>query len=186
MTTTALPPAPVPTPTPAGTRRLPRDERTVFLIGTALVALHVLDDTLVQPPAGTTPADHLVGALVPTALLAAAAWGFGRGRAGWRAVLALSVGVFGIGIGMIEAGYYTTTVRPSGDDFTGLLPIPAGTLLVGLGLWRLWRSRRRTGRTWRRVVRRSLLVVVAVLAAFFVVNPVLSAYVITHVQRSVV
>jgi len=167
-------------------RWLPRDARSLFLLGTALVALHVLDDTLLQPPAGTTAADHLVGALVPTALLAAAAWGFGRVRAGWRAVLALSVGVFGIGMGMIEAGYYTTTVGPSGDDFTGLLAIPAGTLLVGLGLWRLWRSRRRTGRMWRRVVRRSLLVVVAVLAAFFVVNPVLSAYVITHVQRSVV
>ena len=185
MTTTALPPAPAPT-VPTRTRWLPRDERALFLIGTALVALHVLDDTLLQPPAGTSAADHLVSALVPTALLAAAAWGFGRVRAGWRAVLALSVGVFGIGMGMIEAGYYTTTVGPSGDDFTGLLAIPAGTLLVGLGLWRLWRSRRRTGRMWRRVVRRSLLVVVAVLAAFFVVNPVLSAYVITHVQRSVV
>ena len=185
MTTTTLPSAAAPT---VVTRRrwLPRDERSLFLLGTALVVLHVLDDTLLQPPAGTTAADHLVGALVPTALLAAAAWGFGRVRAGWRAVLALSVGVFGIGMGMIEAGYYTTTVGPSGDDFTGLLAIPAGTLLVGLGLWRLWRSRRRTGRMWRRVVRRSLLVVVAVLAAFFVVNPVLSAYVITHVQRSVV
>src|SRR6187397_488910 len=125
MTTTTLPP-PAPTVT-TRSRWLPRDERSLFLLGTALVALHVLDDTLLQPPAGTTAADHLVGALVPTALLAAAAWGFGRVRAGWRAVLALSVGVFGIGMGMIEAGYYTTTVGPSGDDFTGLLAIPAGT-----------------------------------------------------------
>src|SRR5215213_11043180 len=105
MTTTALSPAPAPT-TAARSRRLPRDERSLFLLGTALVALHVLDDTLLQPPAGTTAADHLVSALVPTVLLAAAAWGFGRVRAGWRAVLALSVGVFGIGIGSIEAGYY--------------------------------------------------------------------------------
>ena len=185
MTTTTLPPAPA-TTVASRSRWLPRDERSLFLLGTAVVALHVLDDTLLQPPAGTTAADHLVGALVPTALLAAAAWRFGRVRAGWRAVLALSVGVFGIGIGMIEAGYYTTAVGPSGDDFTGLLAIPAGALLVGLGLWRLWQSRRRTGPLWRRLVRRSMHVVVAVLAAYFVVQPVLFAYAVTHVQRAVV
>ena len=185
MTTTTLPPAPAP-PVATRPRWLPRDERSLFLLGTALVALHVLDDTLLQPPAGTTAADHLVSALVPTVLLAAAAAGFGRVRAGWRAVLALSVGVFGIGIGVIEAGYYTTAVGPSGDDFTGLLAIPAGALLVGLGLWRLWQSRRRTGRLWRRLLRRSMLVVVAALAAYFVAQPVLFAYAVTHVQRAVV
>src|SRR3954463_13624178 len=124
MTTTSRPPAPTPlapttpapTPPVAARRRwLPRDERSLFLLGTALIGLHVLDDTLVQPPAGTTAADHLLGALVPTVLLAAAMWSFGRVRAGWRAVLALSVGVFGLGIGVIEAGYYTTAVGPSGD-----------------------------------------------------------------------
>ena len=138
MTTTSLPTAAAPpAAAPAVATRgrwLPRDERSLFLLGTALVVLHVLDDTLLQPPAGTNAVGHLVSALVPTVLLAAAAWGFGRVRAGWRAVLALSVGVVGIGIGVIEAGYYTTTVGPSGDDFTGLLAIPAGALLVCLGL----------------------------------------------------
>src|SRR3954452_13736956 len=195
MTTTAPSPAATPpattppAPTPADATRsrwLPRDERSLFLLGTALVALHVLDDTLLQPPAGTTATDHLLGALVPTGLLAAAVWCFGRVRAGWRAVLALSVGVFGIGIGAIEAGYYTTAVGPSGDDFTGLIAIPAGVLLVGLGLWRLWQSRRRTGRLWRRLVRRSMHVVVAALAVYFVAQPVLFAYAVTHVQRAVV
>ena len=128
MTTTTLPPAPAPT-VATRSRWLPSDERSLFMLGTALVALHVLDDTLLQPPAGTTAADHLVSALVTTGLLAAAAAGFGRVRAGWRAVLELSVGVFGIGIGVIEAGYYATAVGPSGDDFTGLLAIPAGVLL---------------------------------------------------------
>src|SRR6476620_6416009 len=163
MTTSTRPPAPA--PTLAGRSRwLPRDERSLFLLGTVLVALHVLDDTLLQPPAGTTAAGHLVGALVPTVLLATAAWVFGRVRAGWRAVLALSVGVFGIGIGVVEAGYYTAAVGPSGDDFTGLLAIPSGVLLVGLGLWTLWQSRRRSGRLRRRLVRRSAYVVVAALA----------------------
>src|SRR5690242_10366595 len=118
-------------------RWLPRSEHSMFLLGTTIVALHVLDDTLVQPPAGTTAVDHLVGAMVPTALLGAAMWCFGRARAGWRAVLALSIATFGIGIGAIEAGYYTIAVGPSGDDFSGLLAILAGALLGGLGLWRL-------------------------------------------------
>src|SRR4051794_23440456 len=101
-----------------------RDERSLFLIGTALVALHVLDDTLLQPPAGTTATDHLVSALVPTVLLAAAAVGFGRVRAGWRAVLALSVGGVGIGIGVIEGGHYTTPGGPSGAGLPRPLPLP--------------------------------------------------------------
>jgi dienelactone hydrolase len=184
MTMTALS-APVRTPA-ARVRRLPRDERSLFLVGTALVALHVLDDTLLQPPAGTSAADHLAGALVPTALLAAAAWGFGRVRAGWQAVLALTVGTFGVGIGALEAGYYAKTVGPSGDDFTGLLAIPAGATLVGLGLWRLWQSRRRTGPMCRRVARRALLVLVAAFTGYYAVQPVLFAYAVTHVQRAYV
>jgi hypothetical protein len=172
--TTSVPPPTLPPRAPSALQPVPartvaacsrwrsRDERSLFVLGTVLVLLHVLDDTLLQPPAGTTPADHLVSALSPTVLLAAAVWGFGRVRAGLRAVLALSVGVFGIGIGVIEAGYYTVAVGPSGDDFTGLLAIPAGLMLVGLGLWRLWQSRRRKG-LWRRLVRRSMHVVVAAL-----------------------
>src|SRR6187431_2102396 len=105
MTTTSLPPSRTPT-IATRSRWLPRDERSLFLIGTAVIALHVLDDTLLQPPAGTTAADHLVSALVPTLLLAVAAWGFGRVRAGWRDPGAVGRCV-GIGIGLIEAGYYT-------------------------------------------------------------------------------
>ena len=86
--TTSAPPTLAPTPTPAPapaviarSRWLSRNERSLFLLGTALVVLHVLDDTLLQPPAGTNAADHLVSSLVPTVLLAAAVWGFGRVRA---------------------------------------------------------------------------------------------------------
>src|SRR3712207_8898024 len=43
-----------------------------------------------------------------------------------------------------EAGYYTTQVGPSGDDFTGLLCIPAGLTLLGIGIAALWRSRKRS------------------------------------------
>ena len=163
-----------------------RDERALVLLGTALVGLHVADDTFLQPPDGTSAADHLVAGLVPIALLSLAAWGHGRVRAGWRGLLAIAVGVFGIGIGVIEAGYYTVAAGPSGDDFTGLLAVPAGLLLVGLGVAALWRSRKRSGSLRRRLARRVLLGAAGVLGAYFVVQPVLFAYAVTHVQRAVV
>ncbi len=182
-TTTSAPTRPTTSGASASRWRL-RDERSLFLLGTALVALHVADDRFLQPPAGTSAADHLAGGLVPIALLAAAAWGYGRVRAGWRGLLALVVGVFGVGIGAIEAGYYTIAVGPSGDDFTGLLAIPAGLLLLGLGAVTLWRSRRRDRSMLRRVTRRALLVVAAALAGFFVAQPVLFAYAVTHIARA--
>jgi hypothetical protein len=186
MTPTTITDSPSTTAAARPSRWRPRDERSLFLLGTALVGLHVVDDSFLQPPAGTSAADHLAGGLVPVALLAVAAWAYGRVRAGWRGVLALVVGVFGVGIGAIEAGYYTTAVGPSGDDFTGLLTIPAGLLLVGLGAVTLWRSRRRDRSLLRRVTRRALLAVAGLLAAFFVAQPVLFAYVVTHVQRAYV
>ena len=198
MTTTT--PAPVqPTPDAPGsptTGRLAadaprrwrrrRDEHALVLLGTAIVGLHVADDRFLQPPAGTSAADHLVSGLVPLTLLALAAWGHGRVRAGWRGLLAIAVGVFGAGIGVIEAGYYTVAAGPSGDDFTGLLAVPAGLLLVGSGVATLWRSRKRAGSLRRRVARRALLGAAGVLGAYFVVQPVLFAYAVTHVQRVVV
>ena len=93
-----------------------------------------LDDTFLQPPAGTSAADHLAGGLVPIALLAAAAWalraGAGRmARPCWRWSSACSASA--------SASSRPATTPPpsgpSGDDFTGLLAIPAGLLLVGLG-----------------------------------------------------
>ncbi len=184
MRTTTDTTRPTTTTSAPSPRWLLRNDRSLFLLGTGLVALHVADDNFLQPPAGTSAIDHLAGGLVPIALLAAAAWGHGRVRAGWRGLLALVMGVFGVGIGALEAGYYTAAVGPSGDDFTGLLAIPAGLLLVGLGAVTLWRSRRRDGSMLRQVTRRALLVVAGALASFFVVQSVLFTYAITHIARA--
>ena len=59
-------------------RRLPRRggqsrETVSFRLGVALVALHVLDDSYLQPQPGTSAGDHLVSGLVPLALLGRAA-----------------------------------------------------------------------------------------------------------------
>ena len=117
-------------------------------------ALHVVDDNFLQPEPGVSARDHLWGGLVQVALLVAFAWGYPRLRPGLRGILAVYVGIFMIVMGAGEAGYYTREDGPSGDDYTGLLMIPAGVLLVGIGVVTLWRSRK-GGSVVRRYARRA-------------------------------
>jgi hypothetical protein len=104
------------------------------------VALHVVDDSFLQPNPGTSAGAHLPGGL-DLALLVVAGVLYERLRAGARAVMALLAGFFGVLAGT-EAVYYTSQVGPSGDDYTGLLSLPAGPVLLRLAAVTLWRSRR--------------------------------------------
>jgi fermentation-respiration switch protein FrsA (DUF1100 family) len=160
-------------------------ETVLARVALGLVALHVVDDSFLQPQPGTGAGDHVVSGLVPVALLGLAAWTYPRRRAGVRAVIAVTLGLFGVVVG-IEGAYYTVKGNPSGDDFTGLLAIPAGLALVATGLVTLWRSRRRDDSRRRRYVRRLLLTVGAVAVLYVVVLPFYSAYVFTHVARGFV
>ena len=157
----------------------------LFVLGLALIAVHVIDDSFVQPQPGTSAPDHLVSGLLPLALLALAAWAYPRLRGGRQGAMALAFGVLGIAAG-IEAVYYVGKVGASGDDYTGLLAIPAGLLLLGLGVVTLWRTRRADGGLPRRFVRRSLLGAAGVVGFLYVVLPIGMAYVDTHTARAVV
>jgi|tagenome__1003787_1003787.scaffolds.fasta_scaffold20963310_3 hypothetical protein len=178
MTATAV----APHMTPRTRAPIRRRETRLFLIGLALIAVHVLDDNYVQPQPGMSPGDHLVSGLVPLALLALAAWAYPRMRGGRRGALALVSGVLGIAAG-IEGYYYAREVGPSGDDFTGLLVIPAGLMLLGLGALTLWRTRRNDGRRSWRYARRALLAVAGVVVASLTVVAGYG-YVTTHVGRA--
>ena len=179
MTATLTPSAP--TPAPPRTRRGGRSRETaLFLIAIALIALHVIDDSFVQPQPGTSAGDHLVSGLVPLALLALAAWAYPRLRGGRRGALALALGVLGLAAGG-EAIHYASTIGASGDDYTGLLAIPAGLLLLGLGVVTLWRTRRTDDSRPRRYMRRSLLGAAGAVVFVYVVLPVGMSYVDTHV-----
>ena len=101
-------------------------EAAVVLTGTAIVALHVVDDTFVHPEPGTSALDHLAGGLVPVAVLVIAALAYRRVRAGLRATIAIVTGVLALVIGATSAGYEAVTVGPAGDDYTGLLVALAG------------------------------------------------------------
>jgi hypothetical protein len=155
---------------------------TLFVALTALIGLHVIDDSFLQPQPGTSAADHLVSGLAPLAALALAAALYPRVRGGWQAALALLVGCSGIVVG-IEGAYYTSQVGPSGDDFSGLLAIAAGLALTGFGVVHLWRTRRRHGGLARRSARRAGIAVASILGTLLVLIPLGYAYVGTHVAR---
>src|SRR5205823_14220910 len=144
---------------------------------------HVLDDNFVQPQPGTSAGDHLVSGLVPAGVLIGAVAAYPHLRAGLRAALALTLGILGITIGAGEAGYYSLQVGPSGDDYTGLLAIPAGALLVGIGATTLWRTRRRDDSLPRRYLRRLLILLAAAVVFVFFLFPLSLSYVFTHVSR---
>src|SRR3954464_1414558 len=175
----------IPTAPPLMRRSGRRRGTVLFLAAIALIALHVVDDNYLQPQPGTSPGDHVVSGLVPLTLLGLAAWAYPRLRGGRRGALALVFGVLGLAPG-IEGLYYTREVGPSGDDFTGLLAIPAGVLLLGLGTVTLWRTRRTEGSLWWRYPRRGLLGAAAALVAFLVLVPIGLGYITTHVARAVV
>jgi hypothetical protein len=156
----------------------------VFYVATGLIALHVVDDNFLQPRAGTSAADHLVSGFGTLALIAGAAWAYPRVRPGAAAAIALVLGLCGVVFGAGEAGYYTLSVGPSGDDYTGLLCIPAGVVLVGLSAVRLWRSRRNTPNLVWRYLRRLLIAAVSVVAVYQTMLPIGLGYVTTHAARA--
>jgi hypothetical protein len=161
-------------------------ERSVFLAAVAVIAVHVLDDSFLQPEDGTSAGDHLVSGLVPLAALGIAAAGYVRARRpGVRATIALVTGVFGIVAG-IEGWHSTRAVGASGDDYTGLVTLPAGVVLVLLAAVVLWRSRRREGSRARRYLRRGLIALAGLIAGLNLVLPFMMAYGITHLARAVV
>jgi hypothetical protein len=175
MTTTA----------PTGFRQALREHR-VFLVATAAVMLHVADDNFLQPADGVSATDHLASGLVPLGLLGFAAAAYPRVRAGSRGLIALSVALVGLVVGLIEAGYYTVTVGPSGDDYTGFLAAAAGFVLLGLGAVVLWRSRRAGRSRTRRYLRRVLLGVLGLVVLGEVVTPLAATYAMIHVAGAAV
>jgi dienelactone hydrolase len=145
----------------------------------------VVDDNFIQPQPGTSAGDHLAGGLVQAAFFVLLAWAYPRLRPGVRATLAIFVGLFVLVMGAGEAGYYTRENGPSGDDYTGLLAIPAGLILAGIGVVTLWRSRKGGGLI-RRYARRAALALGLLLGLYVGLYPFAESYVLTHAARAYV
>ena len=182
MVATVARPAP-PQPRRGGEQGRPRTRTTLaFRAALAVIALHVVDDNVVQPQPGAAPGDHVVSTLVTLALLGLAAWGFPRIRGLYQGSLAIVLGAFGLVAGA-EGWHYGRNGGPTGDDFTSLLCLPAALVLLGLGAVTLWRTRRTDGSLPRKVARRALLAVAAYVAIPFVFAAALG-YATTHVGRA--
>jgi dienelactone hydrolase len=154
-------------------------------LATGVVALHVVDDNFLQPNPGMSAGDHLVGGSIQLALLVAGAAAYSRVRAGARGAIALLLGFFGLLVST-EAVYYASEGKLSGDDYTGLLAIPAGLTLLGVGVVTLWRSRRTNDRLPWRYARRGLIAAAVVVMIPFVWSSLAVSYVVTHAARAYV
>jgi hypothetical protein len=161
-----------------------RREHALFLAGTGAIAVHLLDDSFVQPEPGTSAGDHRVSGLVPIFALLVAAWAYPRLRPGGRAIVALALGLFGLVAGGAEGGYHLVTAGASGDDYTGLVALLGGLLLLALGAGELWKTRRLDESWRRRYLRRSLVGVAAAVVFFEIAFPILIAYGYTHFGHS--
>jgi len=107
--------------------------------------LHVADAELFRPQPGTTARDHVAAALVPLAVALLAALAYGRLRPGLRAAIALVFGILALVGGLIAVGGALADGL-SRAEWTGLVLIPAGVVLLGLAVWLPWSERGR----WRR------------------------------------
>ncbi len=157
-----------------------RRETALFRLGAGLIGLRVLDDTVIQPAAGTSVFDHPVSALVPLTLLALLAWSYPRIRGGaWRGLCAVMLGVLGIATGA-DAVYYTRELGLGSDDVTGFVAIAAGLGLIGLGVVTLWLRR------GRRLLRRAVFGLGTLFIFAFALFPIAIGYVTSHTARAVV
>ena len=146
----------------------------------AIVALHAAVDSFVAPEPGMTARDHLLRGLSSLALLAILALVYPRLRAGGRAALAVVVGGLALeGAALAIADARAVGVR--GEDWTGVLLLPVGLVLLGLAAVLLWRSRKPGRFRW---LRRAAIVVGSLLAAYWVVVPIAMAILATHRPRA--
>jgi len=159
-------------------------EHRVFYAATAAVMLHIADDNFFQPNDGVAASDHLVSGLVPLGVLAASAAVYPRVRPGARAMIAILIGLLGILVGLVEAGYYTVAVGPSGDDYTGLLAGAGGVALLGLAAVTLWRSRKPGRSRPRRYLRRGLFGMLGLAFLLEIFVPFGLSYLSTHVHTA--
>ncbi|MGH3036809.1 MAG: alpha/beta hydrolase [Gaiellaceae bacterium] len=166
-----------------------RTEYGIVVAALGAIGLHIADDNFIQPAPGTSPGDHLASGLVPLAVLVAAAMLYPRLRAGARAAMAMTLGALGVAVG-IPGAYYLVKGSASGDHYTGLLAIVAGTVLLVTGPVTLWRARRRDGSRRGRYLRRSVTVAggtfLALVLVWLVVFPIGFGYIYTHTGHGAV
>ena len=99
--------------------------------------------------------------------------------AGLRASVSLVFGVIGLVTGVVQVDRLRVE-GVSASALCGLLPLAAGAVLVCLGVWLTWTSRKRGGPLWWTILRRALIALVALFVVYWLVLPVSMAIVATE------
>jgi uncharacterized protein len=156
-------------------------EYPLFAIGVGLAILHVLDDTFVGRQPGTSVGDELFAGVVVAGVLVAALVLYPRLRPGLRALLAFCLGVLITTAGAMHLAHVVID-KAERSDFTGVLALVGGVLLIGLSIAVAWRSRR-GGTLTRRLGRRALVALGLLALTFFVLFPIGGAIYVTRTPR---
>jgi len=160
-------------------------EAAIARAAIAVIGLHYADLAFLQPAPGTSAGDHLVSGLVPIGLLGALAILYPRMRAGLRATLAISVGLFALASSIATSVVHVIGEGAAGTDYTGVLAAVAGATLVALGALVLWSSRKLDRKAWR-YGRRALIGVAGFVVAVQVIGGAVLGYYATHRPQSAV
>ena len=164
----------------AGTRGW---ETAVFRGATAVALLHALDDAFLNRQPGVDWDQHALAAAISLAVGVAAMIGFPRLRPGLRAGVSL---VFGV-LATVNGGFHVAHVTvdgPAASDYTGVLAVAAGVVLVALGLVIPFRHRGEGAATrGQRWAYRVVAVVAGLLVLYAFVFPVGGGILVTHKHR---
>ncbi len=164
---------------PASLSRPGVRERGAFVVAALTIVIYLVLAYLVFVRPGVNREDHVLAALVPAAILALCAELYARMVAGLRAALCLLLGAFALVSGVVALDRLLVEGMSAGA-LCGILPLVAGAVLVGLGAWLAWTSRKRGGPLLRTVLRRALVAVLALFVVYWVVLPVSMAIVATE------
>ena len=158
-------------------------ETLVFRAATAVALVHALDDAFLNRQPGVDWDQHLLAAVISLAAGVAAIVAFSRLRPGFRAGIAL---VFGV-LAAVNGGFHVAHITvdgPAASDYTGVLGLAAGVVLVLLGLMIPFVHRGEGAATRRgRWTYRVVAVVAGVLVVYAFVFPVGAGILVTHKHR---
>jgi hypothetical protein len=158
-------------------------ETTAFRIAAAVALVHALDDAFVNRQPGVDLDQHALAAAISLVTGFGAIAAFPRLRPGFRAAISLVFGAFATVNGALHAAHVAVD-GPAASDYTGVVALVAGVVLVVLGL-AIPVLHRGEGAPTRR--RRWAYRAIAVLAGFVIlyafVYPVSVAIVVTHKFR---
>jgi fermentation-respiration switch protein FrsA (DUF1100 family) len=167
--------------TPA--RRPGSGERRAFVVAAIAIAVYLVLAYLVFVRPGVHREDHVLAALLPAAILALWAELYPRMPAGVRASLCLLLGALALVSGVVAVDRLFVEGLSAGA-LVGVVPLVAGAVLLVLGVWIAWVSRKRGGPLWWTILRRAIVAVVAVLLVYWVILPVSMAIIATERPRA--